>query len=359
MSVTTGLDTLELTGYATIEVLQGVILCVLARWNYITNATSVSWAQNEGSSNHVLITKHFKFVIHEREYEYPSLENVYLVSIYANDRIIRYSSRGEVYNHVVECLRVQFLNPNIEFENEDDCCDHDDYNPDEEREFDDEVYEEEDCTLHLGSCFTGEPTIIAAATNAATNAAANALPAAGVFAESAVYGQILYAEDHADEGDDDDEADEDESDASSVASSVASLDEEDILNMNLRDMSDDQIEKYVDGVGREPRDECNEWTMKYEGGPIIRYSYVNFADSIVSDQQVVSTAISRANFAGATLRNCVFDNVQFYECDFKSVILENVIFKNSTFVECDLEPYMVLDDSCRVEKFDCDEDDHC
>jgi uncharacterized protein YjbI with pentapeptide repeats len=141
--------------------------------------------------------------------------------------------------------------------------------------------------------------------------------------------------------------------------SVAILyDEDDIMNMNLRDMTDKQIQKYIDMIGREPRDEIYEWSMDFKGGPIVRYSYVNFAESTLSNKKVSNIAIIGAQFSGSTLRNYVFENVQFYDCDFKSVILKNVKFKNASFIGCDLEPYIFLDNSCNVEKFDCDED-HC
>lgn len=119
----------------------------------------------------------------------------------------------------------------------------------------------------------------------------------------------------------------------------------------LREMNDDEIEMYLELIGRCPREECDELTMDYEGGDILRYSYVNFADKTIADQIVCDITITCARFAGATLTNCVFDNVTFEECDFKSVILENIKFRNSTFVECDLEPYMIVDNSCSVLKY--------
>jgi len=154
-----------------------------------------------------------------------------------------------------------------------------------------------------------------------------------------------------DEDEDEDEAEDEEDD------SVASLEEERIMSMPLRSMTDVQIEKFVELIGRCPRDECNEWSMDYTSGDIFRFSYVNFANKTIEDQDVSNITITRANFAGCTLRNCVFDHVHFDECDFKSIILENVTFKNSSFTDCDIEPYMTFDNSCTVENCCCDTED--
>jgi len=146
-----------------------------------------------------------------------------------------------------------------------------------------------------------------------------------------------------DEEDDEKEEEEDEDD-----------EEEDIP---LRNMTDLQIEKYVERIGQYPRDECKEWTMVYNGGDIIRYSYCKFIQWHIEDQTVSNITITRATFDEITFTNYVFDNVTFDECVFKDVILNNTTFKNSKFIECDFDSSLVLDKSCEVVNY-IDDDDH-
>ena len=135
--------------------------------------------------------------------------------------------------------------------------------------------------------------------------------------------------------------------------------EEDLMDMPLRNMNDLQIENYVKRIGHCPRDECDEWTMVYNGGAIIRYSYCNFIQWHIEDQIVSNITITRAVFNEITFTNYVFDNVTFDECVFKDIILNNTTFKNSKFIECELDSSMVPDKSCKIiNNFDSDDDDH-
>ena len=134
---------------------------------------------------------------------------------------------------------------------------------------------------------------------------------------------------------------------------------EDLMDMQLRNMNDLQIEKYVERIGRCPRDECDEWTMVYNGDAIIRYSYCNFIQWHIEDQTVSNITITRAVFNEITFTNYVFDNVTFDECVFNDIILNNTTFKNSKFIECELDSSMVPDKSCKIiNNFDSDDDDH-
>ena len=133
-------------------------------------------------------------------------------------------------------------------------------------------------------------------------------------------------------------------------------DEEDELKP-LRDMTDKQIDRYIDMLGSEPRDECKEWSRDFNGGAITRYSYINFDNTTIADRSVLNRTIRRARFSGCTLRNVQFEQVHFYECNFMSVILENVRFKDCHFTECDLDICMDLDNSCSVENNDYDFED--
>ncbi len=140
---------------------------------------------------------------------------------------------------------------------------------------------------------------------------------------------------------------------------VDDSDEEDelIMSMPLRDMTDKQIDRYIDLLGSEPRDECKEWSSDFNGGAITRYSYINFDNTTIADRSVLNRTIRRAKFSGCTLRNVQFEQVHFHECNFMSVILENVRFKDCQFTDCDLDICMDLDNSCSVENNNYDFDD--
>jgi hypothetical protein len=210
------------------------------------------------------------------------------------------------------------------------------------------------------------------------------LPVAGIIAETVVCDEedsvasldeenLLTTEDAAvlsDEEDaanaaDADDADEDDADAEED-DAEEELDEDDeydsddederIMSMPLQDMTDAQIDRYIELSGLCPRDEIDRWSVNFRGGAILRYSYVKFTNVALEDQHVSNMTIRRAEFLGTTFRNCVFEQVHFDECDFKSVVLENVTFNNCHFTECDLDSYMSLDNSCIVENIDCEEE---
>ena len=120
------------------------------------------------------------------------------------------------------------------------------------------------------------------------------------------------------------------------------------VSVPLRDMNDVQIEQYVELIGRCPRDECDEWSIVYTGGNILRYSYCKFIQWGIEDQTVSNITITRALFDEITFTNYVFDGVYFEECVFKDIILNNTTFKNCTFNECELDSSIVPDESCEV-----------
>jgi hypothetical protein len=131
--------------------------------------------------------------------------------------------------------------------------------------------------------------------------------------------------------------------------------EEDIMNIPLSNMTDAQIEKYVERIGQYPRDEFN---MVYNGGDIIRYSYCKFIQWHIEDQIVTNITITRATFDEITFTNYVFDNVTFKECVFNDIVLNNTTFKNSRFIDCTMDASIVPDKSCEVVNYDHDDDNH-
>ena len=152
--------------------------------------------------------------------------------------------------------------------------------------------------------------------------------------------EIAYEEDEDDAEEEEEEDEEDEEDEDE--------DDDDVLNMPLCKMNDAQIEKYVELIGRCPREECDEWEMLFIGGNILRYSYCKFIQWGIEGETVSNITITRATFDEITFTNYVFDNVTFKECVFNDIVLKNSTFKNCTFIDCEMDSSMVLDKSCKV-----------
>lgn len=128
MSIQTYIATFDLSNYATVEELQTTIFGAMTRWHCIKDPALCSWTKTKTLE---LNTRFLRFVI----YRLKDSTNWFRVAVYANDRIVRHGTRGDAHNYAMDCLRVQLLNPHREIENEDDCCDEDDYFEDEDREF--------------------------------------------------------------------------------------------------------------------------------------------------------------------------------------------------------------------------------
>jgi hypothetical protein len=294
----TYISTVTVTNYANIADLKVVIIKTLARWfpqKYVFNEDALeSWVKKEGTDIDVLYSNSFQFELSIKD------ENLYQLKMYANGRLRRQGSSCDFFEMILECLEFQIKHPERDFDTMIDC-----------HEEDEEFYESE--------------------------------------ADKSKADESKADESKADEN----KADENKADESEADESEA---DENIMNMPLHEMNDVQIEKYIERIGRCPRDECEEWAMVYNGGPIIRYSYCNFSQSHIEDQTVSNVTITRAIFNKTTFTNCVFDNVTFDECDFMDVILNNTTFKNSKFIEGQLDS-RVPDKSCEVVKYKYNDDD--
>ena len=301
MSELTYISAIQISNYTILEVLQDIIVRTIARWFDIQHAITWSFSKDGGYELCGIerIQSHFELCVIG--------ENVYQLSMYGVGRFRRHGSSCDYFEKLFNCLTVQILNPDKEFAKMNECLALA-YPP-----------------IELD--FLNMPPV--------NHVFANLLPIRGALAETVMY-------DYDDDLEDDDD---------SVASleddddSVASLEDDDV---SLSKMTDVQIDEYIENLGREPREEIDEWTLNYEGGPILRYSYVNFATACLANQHVSNVTIRGANFTGATLRNYVFENVDFYECNFKNVAVDNVTFKNSTFVDTYLHPNTL--ESCHTEE---------
>jgi hypothetical protein len=316
--------------YATIDALKIDIIKTLARWfsnYYVYNEHALeSWVQREGTEIYVLYNHTFQFEVQRVQ------ETIFEVTMYAVGRFRRHGSSCDFFERVLDGLEQQLKHPSPPFATMLEAI---------------TSKQAEDC-IDFGSPLQYTHS----------NSVSGVLPAPGVIAETVVYDEDDEATVASLEDEDDEESEaEDDSEAEDSEDEEDSDDEDErIMSMPLRDMTDTQIDRYIDLKGLCPRDECNEWTMVFRGGAIPRYSYVNFAEAWISDQNVSNITIRRARFAGCTLRNYVFEQVHFDECNFMSVVLENVTFRNCQFTECDLDPYMSLDNTCSVENYDYEEE---
>jgi hypothetical protein len=368
----------RVNNYANIDAVKVDVIKTLARWfsnYYVFGENAVeSWVQREGTEIYVLYNHTFQFELQRLE------ETSFELTMYAVGRFRRHGSSCDFFERVLDGLEQQLKHPSPPFATMTEAI---------------TSKQSEDC-IDFGTPLQ----------YTYSSSVSGALPPAGAFAETVVYDE----EDEEDEEDDEevlredeyyngrdggyggndggyfgrddeevanldatvpnldedadseeeDEDSEEEDDESTVASLEDEYDSDDedehIMSMRLCDMTDNQIDRYIDLSGELPRDEIDRWTMNFRGGAIPRYSYVNFAEAWISDQNVSEITIRRAKFAGCTLRNFVFEQVHFDECDFKSVVLENVTFRNCQFTECDLDPYMSLDNTCSVENHDYEED---
>ena len=281
-----------------IEALKEIVITTLVRWMHGTQRGALPlWLSKAGTDSFVLEFDCLLFRL------IPVDENDYLLSMNAIGNYRRHGSSCDYFDRLFDCLVVQIGRPDTVFANMNDCLaiayppillDH---------------FQNQRVYTHVSS----------------------ALPVVGAFAE-----QVMYSDDDEaslEDGLEDDLQVEDLEDDSSSEEDV--LEAED-LAVELCDMSDVQIDEYIESLGREPREELEEWTMDYQGGQIIRYSYVNFANAYLSEEKVSDVVIRNARFTGAILQNYVFDNVEFYDCTFYGMIEHCVIFMNCTFTECDL-----------------------
>ena len=321
MSELTYISTVTITNYANIADLKVLIIKTLARWfhnHYVFNEDALeSWVKNEETDVYVLYSDTLEFelsIIHE---------NVYKLIMYAIGRFRRHGSSCDFFERVLNCLEYQLQHPERDFATMEDI-------------------HETVCSQWILEPKTTDVVVLSEA-------------------ESKEEEEEEEEEDEEEEEEEEDEEDEEEEEEEDEEEEEEEEEDEDedevIMNMSLCDMNDVQIEKYVELIGRCPRDECEEWAMVYTGGVILRYSYCKFIQWHIEDQTVSNITISRAIFNEITFTNYVFDNVEFEECIFKDIILNNTTFKNSKFIDCEMDSSIVIDKSCEVVNY-IDDDDY-
>jgi hypothetical protein len=337
----------QVNSYTSIDALKIDIIKTLARWfsnYYVYNEHALeSWIQREGTDIYVLYNSTFQFELSHLG------ANVYELTMYAVGRFRRNGSSCDFFERVLDGLEQQLGHPDIEFITI--------------LEANSSKAAKKHIDFGISSCLTYSSSPLP---NAIADSLEVSNPSTCGLTETEIQTYLeLYtvASDSNDESSDHEDSNEEDSvaisdDEDSVASSDEDSEDEDevIMSIPLPNMTDLQIEKYCELIGRCPRDECSEWDMVYNGGDIIRYSYCKFIQWGIEDQTVSNITISNAIFDQVTFTNYLFDNVTFEECVFKDIILNNTTFKNSKFIDCELDISISLDKSCSVENYDYQED---
>ena len=187
---------------------------------------------------------------------------------------------------------------------------------------------------------------------------------------------IVYKEDEDDEDDDEEEDEHDMCDncwepaTSGLIGDkfwcIECREEYDESNLSFSEMDDYQVEKYIISIGREPRDEIEEWNKDYTGltldftkNEVHRYSYGNFTDAtiyeyIINESEMMT--ITGAIFKNTTFHFCTFKFITFRECDFTDCKIVNCDFRILNFENC-INMTLRLDNSCHSVDTEYDTDD--
>lgn len=113
-----------------------------------------------------------------------------------------------------------------------------------------------------------------------------------------------------------------------------------LIDVELANMTEEQVQHYLRNNGCDPRDEINEWAIDYSGvcDNITRISFCRFTDAIINihiknSYNINGATFTNSRFASAivlenvTFAHCVFDNVEF-DCKMTNVTFENCVIKN-------------------------------
>ena len=279
----TFISSIEIRNFTSIEALKVAVISNLTLLGFINEDVKAEWTQNtennEDSGIHRLTIGNIFFGMHEIS------SSVVYMAMYCLCRLRRGGSAHSYYEENMDCLRIQLTNPDLNLSS-------------------------------MAECYAFEyPPIKINETD---------------FTPLVVEELIVKDDELADEDADEEEDEEDDED-------------EDSEEVQLKDMTDDQINDYIEDAGVEPRDEIDEWTMAYTGGAILRYSYTTFNNATVSSQTVENHIIRCVSFQNATLKNCRFSRINFYECDFTDVKIKNTKFKRCKFFNCELPAYVQLE----------------
>ena len=311
---TTFISNIEMTNVTSIDALKEAVISNMSLLGFIYNV-KVEWItiedkemENKDGKNSGIHRLNIGDIFLEMN-EISS--SVVYIAMYCKGRLRRSGSSCSYFEEIMDCLRVQLTNPDKNLTTISECYKFE-YPPMSEAE--------------LEEAFPKPLTLINPDSIELTvNDDEFLLECLHLNATLELVGDEEELEEELEEDYDSDDEDEDSEEAT------------------LKDMTDGQINDYIEDAGVEPRDEIDEWTMNYTGGPILRYSYTTFNTATVSSQTVENCIIRCVSFNNTTLKNCRFSRISFYECDFTDVKIKNTKFKRCKFFNCELPAYVQLE----------------
>ena len=305
---TTFISNIEMKNVTSIEALKEAVISNMTLLGFITDV-KMEWITIEDSGVHRLNIGHIFLEMSEIS------SSVVYIAMYCKGRLRRSGSSCSYFEEIMDCLRIQLTNPDKNLTTISECYDFE-YSPMSIAELE-EVFPK---PLTLVNPESIELTV---------KDDKFLVECLHLNATLELVGEDAEEEEELEEElEDDEDSDDDDDDSEEV---------------QLKDMTDAQINDYIEDAGVEPRDEIDEWTMAYTGGPILRYSYTTFNTATVSSQTVENCIIRCVSFQNATLKNCRFSRINFYECDFTDVKIKNTKFKRCKFFNCELPAYVQLE----------------
>ncbi len=129
---------------------------------------------------------------------------------------------------------------------------------------------------------------------------------------------------------------------------VTDTEEDEEVAIPLEQMNEEQVQEYINYIGREPREEIDAWHINYSNSSnaaniinnadIIRYSYCDFSTCTISNHRIANfDFINGADFAYCTFAKCKISNVVFYGCNFDGAVFNHESkLKNVKFIDCSM-----------------------
>jgi hypothetical protein len=132
-----------------------------------------------------------------------------------------------------------------------------------------------------------------------------------------------------------------------------------LIATDLKSMNEYQVQLYMYNLGRESRDEIDQWTVEHTGfcDYLLRVSYGKFTDAVVCVNLKNLNNVCGASFKNCRIASgCSFENVTFVECIFDNVEFECAL-KNVKFDNCVLQKISWPTKNCGITVHNDEEDD--
>lgn len=132
-----------------------------------------------------------------------------------------------------------------------------------------------------------------------------------------------------------------------------------LIPTDLKSMNEHQVQLYSYNIGRESREEINQWTVEHTGfcDKLLRVSYGKFYDAVICVDLKNLNNVCGASFKNCRIASsCHFENVTFVECLFDNVEFECAL-KNVKFDNCVLQKISWPTKNCSITVHNDEEDD--